>query len=273
MNSYRELMMSILLDGESREDRTGTGTKSIFGYQFRHRMDKGFPLLTTKKIHLKSVIHELLWFIKGDTNIKYLNDNGVTIWDEWADKDGELGPVYGEQWRSWPNIVLNKEWELEVLPSIDQLQQAIDMIKLSPDSRRIVVSAWNPVEVPNMALPPCHMFFQFYCHTDGGLSLHMYQRSADAFLGVPFNIASYAFLLEMVAKVTGRHAHELIISFGDLHIYNNHYRQVIEQMSREPRTLPTLQLADRDNIDDFVYEDFVIEGYNPYPPIKAPIAV
>lgn len=269
MINYHNLLAEIMVCGEDRGDRTGVGTRSVFGAKFYHDMRTGFPLLTTKKIHIKSVVHELLWIISGSTNIQYLNDNGVRIWDEWADEQGNLGPVYGRQWRSW----LGYDFSYGHIEEFDQLAEAIETIKTNPESRRIVVQAWNPAQIKDMALPPCHMFFQFYCHTDGGLSLQMYQRSADVFLGVPFNIASYGLLLEMVARVTGRHARNLVINFGDLHIYNNHQEQVREQMTRCPRDLPTLVLPTKDSIDDYVYEDFKFENYDPHPLIKGTVAV
>jgi thymidylate synthase len=250
--------------GILKSDRTGTGTKSVFGYQMRFDLQKGFPLLTTKKVHLKSIIYELLWFIKGDTNIKYLNDHGVTIWDEWADKNGNLGPVYGSQWRSW------KGADGKVT---DQLSSLIEGIKMNPDSRRHIISAWNPAEVDKMALPPCHAMFQFYV-ANGRLSCQLYQRSADVFLGVPFNIASYALLTMMVAQVCGLNPGEFIHTFGDAHIYTNHFDQVALQLSRDTRQLPVMKLNPAINsIFDFKFEDFILEGYDPHPGIKAPIAV
>lgn len=250
--------------GTLKADRTGTGTKSVFGYQMRFNLEEGFPLLTTKKVHLKSIIHELLWFIAGDTNIKYLKDNGVSIWDEWADENGELGPVYGRQWRAW------KTADGE---TVDQLSALIDGIKKNPDSRRHIVSAWNPGEVDKMALPPCHAMFQFYV-ANGRLSCQLYQRSADVFLGVPFNIASYALLTMMVAQVCGLRPGDFIHSFGDAHIYTNHFEQVNLQLSREPRPLPKMKINPNvTSIFGFKYEDFELEGYNPHPGIKAPIAV
>lgn len=250
--------------GTLKADRTGTGTKSVFGYQMRFNLEEGFPLLTTKKVHLKSIIHELLWFIAGDTNIKYLKDNGVSIWDEWADENGELGPVYGRQWRAW------KTADGE---TVDQLSALIEGIKKNPDSRRHIISAWNPGEVDKMALPPCHAMFQFYV-ANGRLSCQLYQRSADVFLGVPFNIASYALLTIMVAQVCGLRPGDFIHSFGDAHIYTNHFEQVNLQLSREPRPLPKMKINPNvTSIFGFKYEDFELEGYNPHPGIKAPIAV
>ena len=247
-----------------KEDRTGTGTQSVFGYQMRFNLADGFPLLTTKKVHLKSIIYELLWFIAGDTNVKYLQDHGVTIWDEWADENGDLGPVYGHQWRSWPTPDGR---------TIDQLSQVIDLIKNNPDSRRMLVTAWNPGEVDKMALPPCHCLFQFYV-ADGKLSCQLYQRSADVFLGVPFNIASYALLTLMIAQVCGLQPGEFIHTTGDTHIYRNHFDQVALQLSREPRKLPVMKLNPNvKSIFDFKYEDFTLEGYDPWPAIKAPVAV
>ena len=264
MKQYLDLLRHIRENGVMKEDRTGTGTQSVFGYQMRFNLSDGFPLLTTKKVHLKSIIHELLWFISGDTNIKYLKDNGVTIWDEWADENGDLGPVYGHQWRSWPAPDGR---------SIDQLSQVVDMIKNNPDSRRLLVSAWNPGEVDKMALPPCHCLFQFYV-ANGKLSCQLYQRSADVFLGVPFNIASYALLTMMIAQVCGLEPGEFIHTTGDTHIYRNHFEQVALQLSREPRALPTMRLnPEVKSIFDFKYEDFTLEGYDPWPVIKAPVAV
>ena len=264
MKQYLELLKHVLDNGTTKEDRTGTGTKSVFGYQMRFDLSKGFPLLTTKKLHLKSITHELLWFLKGDTNIKYLQDNGVRIWNEWADGNGELGPVYGHQWRSWPDYNGG---------TIDQVSNLINQIKNNPDSRRLIVSAWNVAEVDNMALPPCHTLFQFYV-ANGKLSLQLYQRSADIFLGIPFNIASYALLLMMVAQVTDLEVGEFVHTFGDAHIYSNHIEQVHEQLSREPRTLPTMKInADVKSIFDFKFEDFQLENYNPHPHIKGVVAV
>ncbi|MDY3316029.1 thymidylate synthase [Riemerella anatipestifer] len=264
MQNYLDLLQHILDHGTDKTDRTGTGTRSVFGYQLRYDLSKGFPLVTTKKVHLKSIIYELLWFLKGDTNIKYLNDNGVSIWDEWADENGDLGPVYGAQWRSW------KGADGKV---IDQISEVIHQIKTNPDSRRLIVSAWNAAEIPNMALAPCHALFQFYV-ADGKLSLQLYQRSADVFLGVPFNIASYALLTMMVAQVCGLEVGEYIHSFGDVHIYNNHFEQVQKQLSREPRPLPTMKLNPSvKDLFDFKFEDFTLENYHPHSGIKAPVAV
>ena len=264
MKAYLSLLEHIMKNGTLKSDRTGTGTKSVFGYQMRFDLQEGFPLLTTKKVHLKSIIHELLWFIAGDTNIKYLNDNGVTIWDEWADENGELGPVYGRQWRSWETADGRK---------VDQLSALIEGIKRNPDSRRHIISAWNPGEVDKMALPPCHAMFQFYV-AEEKLSCQLYQRSADVFLGVPFNIASYALLTMMVAQVCGLKPGEFIHTFGDAHIYTNHFEQVALQLSREPRPLPVMKLNPNVScIFGFRYEDFQLEGYTPHPSIKAPIAV
>lgn len=264
MRQYLDLIGRVLNEGVRKEDRTGTGTISVFGHQMRFDMADGFPLLTTKKLHLKSIIHELLWFIKGDTNIKYLVDNGVTIWNEWADASGDLGPIYGHQWRSWPDYDGG---------TIDQLHEAIETIKHNPDSRRIIVSAWNVAEIDKMALPPCHAFFQFYV-ADGKLSLQLYQRSADIFLGVPFNIASYALLLKMVAQVTGLQAGTFVHTLGDAHIYLNHLDQVRLQLTREPRALPEMHLNPGiRHIEDFRYEDFSLSGYDPHPHIKGIVAV
>ncbi|SDQ70436.1 thymidylate synthase [Chryseobacterium soldanellicola] len=264
MQNYLDLLQHILDNGTDKTDRTGTGTRSVFGYQLRYDLSKGFPLVTTKKVHLKSIIYELLWFLKGDTNIKYLKDNGVSIWDEWADENGDLGPVYGAQWRSW------KGADGKV---VDQITEVIDQIKKNPDSRRLIVSAWNVAEIPNMALAPCHALFQFYV-ADGKLSLQLYQRSADVFLGVPFNIASYALLLLMVAQVCDLEVGDYVHSFGDVHIYNNHFEQVNKQLSRETRPLPTMKLnPEIKNIFDFNFEDFTLENYDPHPGIKAPVAI
>jgi len=247
-----------------KEDRTGTGTISCFGYQMRFNLQEGFPLVTTKKCHLRSIIHELIWFLKGDTNIAYLKENGVSIWDEWADESGNLGPVYGSQWRSWPTA--NGQ-------HIDQIKQVINQIKTNPDSRRLIVSAWNVGEIEHMALPPCHAFFQFYV-ADGKLSCQLYQRSADIFLGVPFNIASYALLTMMVAQVCGLQAGDFVHTLGDAHLYNNHLEQSRLQLSREPRPLPSMKLNPKvSDIFDFTFEDFTLENYDPHPHIKAPVAI
>lgn len=264
MKQYLDLLQHVLDHGILKEDRTGTGTHSVFGYQMRFDLQNGFPLLTTKKLHLKSIIHELLWFLKGDTNVKYLQANGVRIWNEWADENGDLGHIYGYQWRSWPDYDGGH---------IDQIKEAIDTIQNNPDSRRIIVSAWNVADLPQMNLPPCHAFFQFYV-ANGKLSLQLYQRSADIFLGVPFNIASYALLLMMVAQVTGLEAGDFVHTLGDAHIYNNHIEQVREQLSREPRDLPKMKLnPDVKSIFDFKYEDFELTDYNPHPHIAGKVAV
>ena len=264
MKQYLDLLRTIKENGTFKSDRTGTGTKSIFGYQMRFPLNEGFPLLTTKKLHLRSIIYEMLWFIKGDTNIKYLNDNKVTIWDEWADENGDLGPVYGHQWRSWPAPDGRK---------IDQLAAVINSLKNNPDSRRHIVSAWNPAEVDQMALPPCHSLFQFYV-ADGKLSCQLYQRSADVFLGVPFNIASYALLTMMIAQECGYELGDFVHTLGDAHIYTNHFEQVDMQLSRTPRELPKMILSpDVKSVFDFDYSDFKLEGYDPYPSIKADVAV
>ncbi|OIR18147.1 thymidylate synthase [mine drainage metagenome] len=264
MRQYLDLMQHVLDQGTQKSDRTGTGTISVFGYQMRFDLEKGFPLVTTKKCHLKSIIHELLWFLQGSTNTKYLKDNGVSIWDEWADENGELGPVYGKQWRSWEAV------DGRV---IDQIKVAVDQIKGNPDSRRIIVSAWNVGELDKMALAPCHAFFQFYV-ADGKLSCQLYQRSADIFLGVPFNIASYALLTMMMAQVCGLQYGDFVHTFGDAHLYSNHMEQTALQLSREPRPLPTMKInpAVKD-IFGFRFEDFTLEGYDPHPAIKAPVAV
>ena len=251
-------------EGVVKHDRTGTGTRSVFGHQMRFNMAEGFPLLTTKKLHLKSIIYELLWFLRGDTNVRYLQEHGVSIWDEWADASGELGPVYGHQWRSWPDYNGG---------SIDQISNLVQQIRTNPDSRRLLVSAWNVAEVDQMALPPCHCLFQFYV-ADGKLSLQLYQRSADVFLGVPFNIASYALLLQMMAQVTGLQCGDFVHTLGDAHIYLNHLEQVQLQLTREPRPLPTMNLnPDVKNLLDFRYDDFRLEGYNPHPHIAGKVAV
>jgi thymidylate synthase len=264
MQQYLDLMRHVRDHGTRKEDRTGTGTVSVFGYQMRFDLAKGFPLVTTKKCHLRSILHELLWFLKGDTNIRYLHDNKVTIWDEWADEEGNLGPVYGYQWRSWPAPGGG---------SIDQISQVIEQLRNNPDSRRIIVSAWNVGEIENMALPPCHAFFQFYV-ADGKLSCQLYQRSADIFLGVPFNIASYALLTLMMAQVTGLQAGDFVHTFGDAHLYLNHLEQTDLQLSRTPRPLPAMQLnPDIDDLFSFTYDDFELQDYDPYPHIKAPVAV
>lgn len=264
MKQYLDLLNKIMNEGVDRGDRTGTGTRSIFGYQMRFDLRDGFPLLTTKKLHLKSIIYELLWFLKGDTNVHYLQENGVRIWNEWADADGELGPVYGSQWRSWPDYKGGH---------IDQIAEVIRTIKENPESRRIIVSAWNVAALPDMALPPCHLLFQFYV-ADGRLSLMLYQRSADCFLGVPFNIASYALLLMMVAQVTGLEPGEFVHTLGDTHIYHNHFEQVRTQLQRTPGKLPQMRLnPDVKDIFDFKYEDFELVGYEAQPHIKATVAV
>lgn len=261
--------------GTEKTDRTGTGTYSIFGYQNRYNLQDGFPLLTTKKVHLKSIIHELLWFLQGNTNIKYLTDNGVTIWNEWANEDGNLGPVYGKQWRSWSAFYpqFGTREDLYRKESIDQINKVINQIKTDPNSRRLVVTAWNPAEVDQMALAPCHCLFQFNVRDGKYLDCQLYQRSADAFLGVPFNIASYALLIMMVSQVTGLKPGDFIHTFGDLHIYKNHVEQVNEILGREPRALPKMKLnPDITHIDDFRYKDFELREYNPWPMISAPIA-
>ena len=264
MQQYLNLLNRILTEGTQKGDRTGTGTLSIFGHQMRFDLHDGFPLLTTKKLHLKSIIYELLWFLRGDTNVHYLQEHGVRIWNEWADENGELGPVYGHQWRSWPDYKGG---------TIDQIKNVVDMIKHNPDSRRMLVTAWNPAEVEDMALPPCHCLFQFYV-ADGRLSLQLYQRSADSFLGVPFNIASYALLLQMIAQVTGLEAGEFIHTTGDTHLYLNHLEQAKLQLTREPRPLPKMKInPDVKDIFDFKYEDFELIGYDPLPHIPGAVAV
>jgi thymidylate synthase len=264
MRQYLDLMQHVLKNGTPKSDRTGTGTLSVFGAQLRFDLNAGFPLLTTKKVHLKSIIHELLWFLKGETNTRYLKENGVSIWDEWADAEGNLGPVYGYQWRSWP------------APDgrhIDQISQVLEQIRKNPDSRRMIVSAWNVADLDKMALMPCHAFFQFYV-ADRKLSCQLYQRSADIFLGVPFNIASYALLTMMIAQVSGLKLGDFVHTFGDTHLYNNHLEQAREQLSRQPRKIPTMRLNPAvKNLFDFKYEDFTLENYDPHPAIKAPVAV
>lgn len=264
MKQYLDLLNRVLTEGSEKDDRTGTGTMSVFGHQMRFNLEEGFPLLTTKKLHLKSIIYELLWFLQGDTNVKYLQDHGVRIWNEWADENGELGPVYGHQWRSWPDYKGG---------TIDQITNVVNMIKNNPDSRRLIVSAWNVAEVDKMALPPCHTLFQFYV-ANGRLSLQLYQRSADIFLGVPFNIASYALLLMMVAQSTGLKAGDFVHTLGDAHIYKNHLEQVKLQLTRDPRPLPTMKInPDKKDIFSFEYEDFTLEGYDPHPHIAGQVAV
>ncbi|CEN55620.1 thymidylate synthase [Candidatus Methylopumilus turicensis] len=264
MKQYQDLVSHVLKYGNKKEDRTGTGTVSVFGYQMRFDLNAGFPLLTTKKVHLKSIIHELLWFLQGSTNIAYLKENGVRIWDEWADENGNLGPVYGYQWRNWPKPDGTH---------IDQITQVVNMIKNNPDSRRLIVSAWNVADVDQMKLPPCHAFFQFYV-ADGKLSCQLYQRSADIFLGVPFNIASYSLLTMMVAQVCGLKLGDFVHTLGDAHIYSNHFEQVNEQLTRDMRALPTMHInPDVNDIFDFKFEDFTLEGYDPHPPIKGIVAV
>lgn len=264
MKQYLDLLKHTLNEGVEKTDRTGTGTISIFGHQSRYNLAEGFPLLTTKKLHLKSIIYELLWFLAGDTNVKYLQDHGVRIWNEWADENGNLGPIYGYQWRSWPDYKGGH---------IDQIKETINTLKNNPDSRRIIVSAWNVADIPNMKLPPCHAFFQFYV-ANGKLSLQLYQRSADIFLGVPFNIASYALLLKMMAQVTGLQEGEFVHTLGDAHIYTNHLEQVKLQLTREPRPLPIMKInPDINSLFDFKYEDFQLEDYDPHPHIKGDVAI
>ncbi|MFC2516309.1 MAG: thymidylate synthase [Prevotella sp.] len=264
MKQYLDLLQRIVNEGTRKEDRTGTGTLSVFGHQMRFNLEEGFPLLTTKKLHLKSIIHELLWFLKGDTNVKYLQENGVRIWNEWADENGELGPVYGHQWRSWPNYNGGH---------VDQIQDIVNALKNNPNSRRMIVSAWNVAEVDQMALPPCHCLFQFYV-ANGKLSLQLYQRSADTFLGVPFNIASYALLTMMMAQVSGLKPGDFIHTTGDTHLYLNHLEQAKEQLKRTPRTLPRMVINPNvTSIFDFKYDDFTLEGYDPLPHIKAEVSV
>jgi thymidylate synthase len=264
MRTYLDLMQHVLEHGTKKSDRTGTGTVSVFGYQMRFNLQEGFPLVTTKKCHMKSIVHELLWFLQGDTNIRYLKENGVSIWDEWADEQGNLGPVYGKQWRSWKTV------DGRV---VDQIAEVVEQIKKNPDSRRLIVSAWNVGELDKMALAPCHAFFQFYV-ADGKLSCQLYQRSADIFLGVPFNIASYALLTLMMAQVCGLEPGDFVHTFGDAHLYSNHMEQTREQLSREPRPLPTMRINPGvKNIFEFKFGDFTLEGYDPHPAIKAPVAV
>jgi thymidylate synthase len=264
MQQYLNLLETILNEGAKKRDRTGTGTFSLFGYQMRFRLEEGFPLLTTKKLHIRSIVHELLWFLSGDTNIRYLNENGVTIWNEWADAEGELGPVYGYQWRSWPAPDGRR---------IDQITQVVDEIRCNPDSRRLIVSAWNPADVDRMALPPCHLLFQFYV-ADGRLSCQLYQRSADVFLGVPFNIASYSLLTMMVAQARGLQPGDFVHTFGDVHLYLNHVDQARTQLERKPRPLPRMRLnPDVKDVFQFRFEDFTVDGYDPHPAIRAPVAV
>ncbi|WIJ26539.1 thymidylate synthase [Devosia sp. RR2S18] len=264
MQPYLQLLSDILEHGTDKADRTGTGTRSLFGYQMRFDLSKGFPLVTTKKLHLKSIVYELLWFIRGETNVRWLQERGVKIWDEWADENGDLGPVYGSQWRSWPAPDGRK---------IDQLGQVVDSIRTKPDSRRHIVSAWNPAEVDEMALPPCHCLFQFYV-ANGKLSCQLYQRSADTFLGVPFNIASYALLTHMVAQVTGLGVGDFVHTFGDVHLYSNHFEQARLQLTREPRPLPRIVMnSEVQRLEDFTFEDFTFQGYDPHPHIKAAVSV
>jgi len=264
MKQYLDLMQRILDEGTKKEDRTGTGTISVFGHQMRFDLSKGFPMVTTKKLHLKSIVHELLWFLKGDSNIQYLQDNGVRIWNEWADENGDLGPVYGVQWRSWKGADGQ---------TVDQIADVIEQIKTNPDSRRLIVNAWNVAEIPKMALPPCHMFFQFYV-ANGKLSCQLYQRSADTFLGVPFNIASYALLTMMVAQVTGLEAGDFVHTIGDAHIYDNHMEQITLQLSREPKSLPLMKINPNiKNIFDFTFDDFELVGYESHPHIKGAVAI
>lgn len=268
MQQYHDLLSKILEDGIDRGDRTGTGTRSIFGHQMRFDLSEGFPLVTTKKLHLRSIIHELLWFVAGDTNIAYLKEHGVKIWDDWADENGDLGPVYGYQWRSWPAPSRDGSGQ-----SIDQISNVLEMIRKSPESRRLIVSAWNPALVDEMALPPCHALFQFYV-ADGKLSCQLYQRSADVFLGVPFNIASYALLTVMIAQVTGLKPGDFVHTLGDAHLYSNHFDQAREQLTRTPRALPEMKINPAvTDLFAFKYEDFELTGYDPHPHIAAPIAV
>lgn len=270
MEQYKELCRKVLIEGEMRGNRTATKAITTFGHQMRFNLQEGFPLLTTKELHLRSVIYELLWFIKGNTNIKFLKDHGVRIWNEWADEDGELGPVYGKQWRNWESgIIYDSGWPY--IEKTDQLADVIESIMKDPYSRRHIVSAWNVGDLKRMALPPCHLLFQFYV-SDKGLSLQLYQRSADVFLGVPFNIASYALLLEIVAQITGHKAHEFIHTIGDAHIYEDHIPQVVIQNIRKPRALPKLHIKKKFHIDEFEFEDFSFEGYDPHPPLKGKVS-
>lgn len=269
MQNYLDLLATIMIDGVNKGDRTGTGTRSLFGAQLRFNLADGLPLVTTKRIPMKSVIYELLWFLRGDTNVRYLQEHGVKIWDPWAREDGDLGPIYGKQWRSWPNF----EYSNGPYKPIDQIANVIERLKTNPDCRRMVVSAWNVAELDEMALAPCHCLFQFYV-ANGRLSCHLYQRSADVFIGVPFNIASYALLTMMIAHVTQLDLGELVISYGDVHIYSNHFAQVNEQLERDPRALPSMHIASRgQTIDDFTIDDFLLYGYDPHPAIKALVAV
>jgi len=271
LKTYLDMLRTVLEHGEKREDRTGTGTLSVFGYQNRYDLQAGFPLLTTKKVHFKSVVQELLWILRGETNIKSLKEAGVGIWDEWADANGDLGPVYGHQWRHFGGALKPSEGGF---PGVDQMRELVDLVRRSPRSRRLVVSAWNPMDVPQMALPPCHTLFQFYVHTDGRLDCQLYQRSADIFLGVPFNIASYALLTHLVARATGLRPGTFVHSFGDLHLYLNHLEQARLQLSREPKALPTLKLNPAvTDLFAFRFEDVALENYDPHPAIKAPVAV
>ena len=276
MTRYQDLIRSVLTGGGEKEDRTGTGTYSVFGRQLRFDLSEGFPLLTTKKLHFKSIVHELLWFLKGSTNTKYLNDNGVSIWDEWADNNDDLGPVYGKQWRDWSNCKIDDGCIIRNT-NIDQIAQIIETLKTNPDDRRMIVSAWNVADIENMALPPCHLLFQFWTKEDNDgrkLSCQLYQRSVDVFLGLPFNIASYSLLTMMIAKVVGMIPDEFVWIGGDTQIYKNHIYQALTQLGRDPKILPTLKIRDRlQTIDDFVYDDFELINYNPHPSIKAPIAV
>lgn len=291
MDQYHALLNHILSKGVDKDDRTGTGTRSVFGYQMRFDLAEGFPLVTTKKLHLRSIIHELLWFLSGDTNVRYLQQNGVKIWDDWCDDEGDLGPVYGYQWRSWPDVVPHYTGDSDIyegkgyevfdsshllsfaIGAVDQISRVIEQIRTNPDSRRLIVSAWNPAQVEDMALPPCHCLFQFYV-VDGKLSCQLYQRSADVFLGVPFNIASYALLTHMIAQVTGLAVGEFVHTLGDAHLYHNHFDQARQQLDRVIKEPPTLKLnPDVSSVFDFKFEDIEIEGYDPHPAIKAPVAV